>query len=390
MRVRPYHLIRGLTKRGHQVTVLTLWTNEVEHAELEQLKADAYAVEAEQLSRLRPFLNTIHALPTSEPLQAAYCWQPHLARELQRMAAPTNGDNPFDIVHVEHLRGARYGLSLKASSGFNLPIVWDSVDCISQLFRQAAANGASTVSRLLTRFELPRTEQYEGWLLDQFDRVVVTAPHDAAALRHLNPDAQEVSIVPNGVDLAYFTPNENATRNPSRIVMTGKMSYHANVSMARHFVHDILPMIWATRRDAQLWIVGKNPPREVRKLGEHPQITVTGKVPDIRPYLRSATVAVAPTTYSAGIQNKVLEAMACGTPVVASPQAVAALGTRHSRDLLIADGPETFAASVITLMDDPGIRRALGRAGRKYVEHHHRWSDSVHKLEGIYRELIRA
>jgi len=390
VRVRPYHLIRGLSKRGHKVTVLTLWTNQAEREELQQLKAEAYAVEAEPLSRLRPFLNTVKALPTSEPLQAAYCWQPALAEELRQIAVSGNGGNPFDIVHIEHLRGARYGLDLKANPAFNLPIVWDSVDCISQLFREAASNGASTFSRLMTRFELPRTERYEGWLLDQFDRVVVTSPHDAAALRHLNPGAQEVSVVPNGVDQTYFTVNENTTRNPSAIVMSGKMSYHANVSMATHFVHDVLPHIWAVRGDAKLWIVGKDPPREVRQLAQHPQITVTGTVPDIRPYLRSAAVAVAPTPYSAGIQNKVLEAMACGTPVVASPQAVAALGTRHSRDLIVAEDPKVFAASVLALLNDPGIRSALGRAGRKYVERNHRWGDSAGKLEGIYSELINA
>jgi glycosyltransferase involved in cell wall biosynthesis len=268
--------------------------------------------------------------------------------------------------------------------------VWDSVDCISHLFRQAASNGASRMSRLITRFELPRTERYERWLLDQFDRVVVTSPHEAAALRRLNPRAPEISVVPNGVDLAYFTHDESATRNPSAIVLTGKMSYHVNVSMALHFVRDILPLVWNSRSDARLWIAGQDPPREIRSLAQHPQITVTGSVPDLRPYLRSAAVAVAPASYAAGVQNKVLEAMACGTPVVASPQAVAALGARHGRELLVCGDTRSFADGVIALLNDQGIRRALGRAGRKYVEKHHRWNDSVNKLEDMYRELIRV
>ena len=390
VRVRPYQFIRGLTKRGHKVTVRTSWSKREELDELDQLKAEAFAVEAEPLSRLRPFVNMIKALPTAEPLQAAYCWQPVMAEELRHVTASKNGLEPFDIVHVEHLRGARYGIDLKANPNFNIPIVWDSVDCISQLFRQAASNGASKISRLVTRFELPRTERYEGWLLNQFDRVVATSQHDAAALHHLNPGAQGVSIVPNGVDQSYFTSNETLTRKPSAIVMTGKMSYHANVSMVMHFVRDVLPRIWTTRRDAQLWVVGKNPPKEVQRLQEHPLITVTGTVPDIRPYLRAAAVAVAPTPYSAGIQNKVLEAMACGTPVVASPQAVAALGVMRGRDLVVADDPDTFAGEVIALLNDSGARRSLGRAGRRFVEMHHEWGDSVRKLEDIYSELIYA
>ena len=390
VRVRPYHLIRGLTKRGHRVTVVTLWTNKAEQAEFQQLKAEAYAVEAEPLSRLRPFVNTIMALPTSEPLQAAYCWQPVLAEELRHLAVSSNGENPFDIVHVEHLRGARYGLDLKANPAFNLPIVWDSVDCISQLFRQAASNGASTFSRLLTRFDLPRTERYEARLLDQFDRVVATSAHDAAALRSLNGNGAVVSVIPNGVDLDYFTPDISGTRRHSVIVMTGKMSYHANVAMAHRLVSDVLPQIWAERSDIQLWIVGKDPPRSVRKLGRHKQIQVTGTVPDIRPYLRTATLAVAPAPYAVGIQNKVLEAMACETPVVASPRAAGGLNARHGQELLVAESPEEFSTAVLSLLADPGIRRSLGRAARKYVERQHRWSDSAVKLESIYDELIDA
>lgn len=390
VRVRPYHLILGLTERGHDVTVQTLWANDSERAELRHLRTKGCTVDAKPISRLRPFWNVVKALPTAEPLQAAYSWQPALASNMHHITQSTNGHDPFDVIHVEHLRGARYGLDLMARPKFSIPIVWDSVDCISQLFRQASSNGAKKLSRMVTRFERPRTERYEAWLLDKFDRVVVTSPYDAAALQQLNPSARKVEVVPNGVDHSYFNANETTTRNPSAIVMTGKMSYHANVSMTMHFVREILPKIWAERPDAQLWIVGKKPPREIRRLGERSRIFVTGEVPDIRPYLLSASVAVAPAPYSAGVQNKVLEAMASGTPVVASPQAVAALATHHGRDLIVEEDPGGFAKSVVMLLNDPGIRRAIGRAGRQYIEQHHQWGASVGKLEEIYNELIGA
>ena len=391
VRVRPYHLIKGLTARGHRVTVLTLWSDGAERAELERLKTEAQEVRAAPITRLRAYWNSVRALPTTEPLQAAYCWQPALAEQMHRLVSAGNGK--FDVVHVEHLRGARYGLDLKshlAETGVRIPIVWDSVDCISLLFRQAAANGAGAFSRTVTHFELPRTERYEGWLLNQFDRVLVTSGHDAAALRSLNPNAQSVSVLSNGVDLEYFSANGSATRSTSAIVMSGKMSYHANVAMALYFVREVLPRVWAERRDAQLWIVGKDPPREVRELARHPRIKVTGTVADVRPYLRAAAVAVAPQPYAVGVQNKVLEAMACGTPVVASPQAASALQANSGRDLLVADDSKAFSRAVLSLLSDAGIRRSLGRAGRQYVEQHHRWSESVEKLEGIYDELIGA
>lgn len=393
VRVRPYHLIRELWARGHQLTVLALWTDEAERTELEQLKSQAHAVDGMALTRPRSYWNCLKAVPTGQPLQAAFCWQPVLASEIRRRITSKNGRPPFDVVHVEHLRGARYGLDLKshlAETGVRIPIVWDSVDCISLLLRQAAANGSSPFRRTVTRFELPRTERYEGWLLNQFDRVLVTSGHDAAALRSLNPNAQSISVVSNGVDLEYFSANGSATRSTSAIVMSGKMSYHANVAMALYFVREVLPRVWAERRDAQLWIVGKDPPREVRELARHPRIKVTGTVADVRPYLRAAAVAVAPQPYAVGVQNKVLEAMACGTPVVASPQAASALQANSGRDLLVADDSKAFSRAVLSLLNDAGIRRSLGRAGRQYVEQHHRWSDSAEKLEGIYDELIGA
>jgi len=384
VRVRPYHLIRGLAALGHNVRVRTLWTTGTEQEELRELRNLGVEVRGEPLVGLRPYWNVFRAVPTSEPLQAAYSWQPALAAEIRRQAAE------FDVMHIEHLRAARYGLTLGPAGKRPVPIVWDSVDCISELFEQASANGASAFSRFITRFELPRTKRYEARLVDRFDRAIVSTEQDAAALRRLNDNRSSISVVPNGVDLDYFAPDRTGTRQHSTIVMTGKMSYHANVAMAHHFVRDVMPRIWAERPQVQLWIVGKDPTRSVRALGRQGRIQVTGTVPDIRPYLRSAALAVATVPYAVGIQNKVLEAMACGTPVVASPQAVAGLNARHGRELLVAQHPEEACAAVLSLLADPGIRRALGRAGRDYVEQRHRWSDSVARLESIYDELTGA
>lgn len=369
---------------GHNVRVMTLWTNETERRELNELQRIASEVISEPLTGLRPFWNTLRALPTTEPIQAAYSWQPSLAEQVSRMAATA------DVVHVEHLRGARYGLALKNGNLSGPPIVWDSVDCISELFQKASTNGASTHSRLITRFDLPRTQRYEGQLLNQFDQVVVTSDQDAAALRRLNGNGVDVSVIPNGVDLDYFKPDISGMRRHSTIVMTGKISYHANVAMVHRFVEEMLPRIWEERPEIQLWIVGKDPPRSIRKLRRDKRIQVTGTVPDLRPFLRSAALAVVPAPYAVGIQNKVLEAMACETPVVASPQAAAGLKARHGQELLIAEDAEEFSGAVLTLLADPGVRRTLGRAGRKYVEGQHQWSESVMKLEGVYDELIGA
>jgi glycosyltransferase involved in cell wall biosynthesis len=118
-------------------------------------------------------------------------------------------------------------------------------------------------------------------------------------------------------------------------------------------------------------------------------VRVTGYVADLRPHLQGATVAAAPIPYGAGIQNKVLEAMACGLPVVASPQAGSALQARPGIDLLMAGEPADFAAALLKLLGDPALRRALGEAGRQYAVAHHRWERIVGDLEAIYADVVR-
>jgi sugar transferase (PEP-CTERM/EpsH1 system associated) len=391
VRVRPYNLIRNLTSHGHQVSVATLWSNNAEKTALEQLKMDCYQVHAEQTNRWQTLFSCVATLPTSKPLQAAYSWQPKLARQLISLVNQNNND--FDVVHVEHLRGSRYGLFLKSeinSKNKKLPIVWDSVDCISLLFSQASKKSRNLVSRLMTHFETNRTYQYEQWLLGQFDRILVTSSVDKNAfesMRNIDKEQPEISVIPNGVDLDYFHPIGSGARELATVVLSGKMSYHANVAMTMHLVYEILPIVWSQNPEVKLWIVGKDPPQSIRKLAQNPAIQVTGTVNDIRPYLQNATMAVAPITYGAGIQNKVLEAMACGTPVITTSQAVSALSIHPDRDAIIADESGKFAQSILDLLKNPNRQRDVGQAGRRYVEENHRWTDITTKLEEIYSQV---
>ena len=159
IRVRPYNLVRSLAELGHEVTVLTLWSDELERASLAQLQPYTRRVIATHLPRWRSLWNCLTAVPTNKPLQSVFCWEPGMARQIQSLAG-LNGNQQFDVVHVEHLRGAAYGLhfkALQANQRKRIPVVWDSVDSISMLFRQAVTGSQSPVSRSITRFELGRT-----------------------------------------------------------------------------------------------------------------------------------------------------------------------------------------------------------------------------------------
>jgi glycosyltransferase involved in cell wall biosynthesis len=123
-------------------------------------------------------------------------------------------------------------------------------------------------------------------------------------------------------------------------------------------------------------------------LGGSPGIRVTGTVEDIRPYLNQATMALAPIVYGVGIQNKVLEAMACATPVICSPQAVSALKVDVGKDLFVAKDPEEMSRTILDLLDDPERQQQVGWAGRRYVEVHHRWGEMANALTQVYDSAI--
>ena len=395
IRVRPFQLLHVLVQRGHTVTLGAVRSEDSESSDLEYLRGLGIRVVDGDLSTLRSLFNSLLALPTAQPLQASYSWHPGLAQRLARLALT----EPFDVIHVEHLRGARYGLYLQsrlAAAGHATPIVWDSVDCITHLFRQAAGRSASRKSRLTTRFELGRTSRYEPQMLRRFDRTLVTSPTDRETLQELAVAArvgdvgEKIQVVPNGVDLEYFAPDATP-RLPSTIVLTGKMSYHANVTAAQQLVREIMPQVWARRPDVRVWIVGKDPASEVLALADDAdRVWISGTVPDLRPYLRQATLAVAPVPYGAGIHNKVLEAMACGAPVIASQQAVSALHAVDGRDLLVARHPAEFAEQILYLLDNPTRGADLGQAGRAYVERHHAWPGIGNDLEQLYVDLLRT
>jgi glycosyltransferase involved in cell wall biosynthesis len=339
-------------------------------------------------------------------MQAHYSWN---QRFFDRIWFELSEEN-YDVVHVEHLRGVRYGLRIEqrrqAAARNYPPVVWDSVDCISLLCSHAAKASAAITPRLVASAELSRTRRYEAQMTDQFRRIVVTSETDRTALlelpRHrscgsLPHDGEtrdlRIKVIPNGVDLEYFSPGTEQL-DPRRIVFSGKMSYHANVTAAVSLVREVMPRVWQNFPDVSLWIVGKDPSALVRSLvkedplmarGKPSRVTVTGTVDDIRPYLRCAAVAVAPLRYAVGIQNKVLEAMACGTPVVASQAACAALKAQHGTEILVARDPNQMAESVLSVLTNSSLRRDLAIAGRRFAEQTHNWAKIAASLADVYR-----
>jgi sugar transferase (PEP-CTERM/EpsH1 system associated) len=379
IRARSYNFIKALAKRGHEIWLVCLVSERDDPSNVQHLENYCKRVETVYLGTARSLLSCLIKLPSSVALQSAYCF----SKAFSAKVAETLAAQQFDVVHVEHIRAA-YALP----AGERAAAVFDSVDCITSLYRQFAEDKPSRLGRLIAAVEAGKLVRYEPSQAARYDRVVITSDKDKSELNALAPHL-DIDVVSCGVDLEYFG-QENALGEKVRIVLSGKMSYYANEAAASFFCTEILPLIMSSEPQTTLTIVGSSPSRRLRQYGRMPGVTVTGYVPDIRASLRQARVAVCPVTVGAGIQTKVIEAMAMGKPVVATTKACQALSAKDGEDLLIADEPRAFADAVVNVLRDDKLALKLGQNGRKYVENNHSWDENARLLEETYHKAIAS
>lgn len=411
-RVRSYQLVQGLAALGHSVTVAALAADQADEDRLERFRELGMDVVWTRLPVAQTVRNCLAGLLSRRPLQASYCWQPKLAARLRRLVA----ERDFDVIHVEHLRGAVYGLDLKrflnGSSATRVPIVWDSVDCISRLLEQASTRAPGLTRRWLIRFELERTRQWESWLTSQFDLSVTTTRREAEALRALvrprldgngRPDrtfpsepegpGPDIRVVCNGVDLNHRQgPGRRETEVRPVIAMSGRMSYHANIAAALFLVKEVMPGVWSRRPHTVVRLIGEKPPPVLQRLAKlRPGcIEVLGSVDDLQSALKPVVAAVAPMPYGVGVQNKVLEAMSCRIPVVATPAVLDGVQARPGEEILIGRNAAELARQLLLLLEDHSLRRSIGESGRRYVEQHHCWARKTQELVAVYQDACAA
>ena len=222
----------------------------------------------------------------------------------------------------------------------------------------------------------------EGKIGQQFDRVLVVSEAERTCCESIARD--RVTAVPNGVDLEYFAPRaqETAERQPPTLVFTGVMDYRPNVDGIAWFVKSILPSVRAAVPDVRLFIVGNRPSKTVQRLASDPGVVVTGFVPDVREYVARG-VSIEPLRIARGIQNKVLEAMAMGRPIVVTPQAFEGIDAEPGRDLMVASDEREFAERTIECLQDLVHADRLGHAARVRAEQAYSWSKNLALLDEL-------
>jgi glycosyltransferase involved in cell wall biosynthesis len=289
----------------------------------------------------------------------------------------------FDALLVEGLEMTPY-LDVIAGGDPRPLIVYDAHNAEHVLQRRAWENDRrrfrSLPAALYSWIQWDRLRRLEADVCHRVDLVICTSEPDRRALAAVAPGLEPL-VVPNGVDTAQHPATPPTQRSEGRLVFVGKMDYRPNRDAARWFAETIFPRIRAERSDVQFLVVGRDPTPAVRRLGRLSGVRVIGAVDDVHRYFREAAVAVAPLRMGGGTRIKILEAMANGTPNVATTIAVEGLEVEKGRDLLIADTASELAHAVLELLADREKAHAIGQAGRRLVTDRYDWKRLVPPLE---------
>jgi len=264
-----------------------------------------------------------------------------------------------------------------------VPAVFDAVDCLSMVESRRRAVTKNPFVKLFSWMESKKFALSEAKASRRFNRVAISSAVDRQAYPIPAGLREKIDVIPNSVDLEHFGFRQfEAQKN--LLVFCAKLDYFPNRDAALYFARCVWPVVRARRPELRLEIVGSRPPRSVRQLDGKDNIRLIASVPDVRPFLGRAWVALCPIRIRAGIQYKMLEAMALGVPLIATPVCCPGLQVEAGKHLLVADGPEQFASAIELLLDDVTLREKLIRAGRAYVERQHDGVESIRALSNSY------
>lgn len=382
---RHYHFLRELSK-NHAVTLLTLARSEIPTEAREEI---ASYTEQVITYEVKPTNGSSASRPiTSAPIYS----DSRLEREWRLRQAVRQMRKTFrSLTRVE-----KYDVVLfHGKSVFpviedwnGLPIVVDFCDATSLRIRDRM-NYVDGTKRLLLKLRYIQVRRIEEKLVRKTPYLAFISSRDREAILGLDSKAD---IIANGLDLNYWRRKTDSART-NCLALSGVMDYAPNEDAALYLTDEILPLLRQSSPDIEVIIIGRDPtPALIDRSKRHPEVTVTGYVDDMRPYLEQATIFAAPVRYASGQQNKIQEALAMEIPVVTTSIVAAGVQAEGGQEapVYVADGAQAFADSVIDLLEKPEERLRLASLGRQYAEEHYDWSRSAEHLERMCYAAIEA
>jgi glycosyltransferase involved in cell wall biosynthesis len=371
--LRHYFLIKEISK--HHTVVL--------------LSVVGPKFSSSHLRALQPFTEKIHTFTSSYKGKS-------IGRRLLRRLYSLSGDYRTDAIVLQMraavkvlMKDERFDLVILSGKETyptirdlkGVPLVVDMCDATSSRVRgrMQYAKWAQLPILMLDYYQVRRIEKA---LVKKASHLLFASARDREAL--LGHSFNQVTVIPNGVDLNFWKRG-SAKRGQNKIVFTGAMDYPPNIDASLFLINEILPLVRQSIPDAQILIVGRDPVSKLRRAGEKLGVTVTGYVEDVRPYLEQATVFAAPLRFGAGIQNKILEAMAMEVPVITSPLAAAGLCTDTGEfpPIQVARSTQEFAEQIVQNLDSSSRDSTPDYNARYFIESNFVWNRIGRKLEEV-------
>lgn len=365
-KLRNYHLLKALASE-HEVTLATFCSpGEQNGSWLEAVVPLCRAVYPVPLGRRKMLLNVLR-LPHLPVTMAA-----RASARMARLLKWLTREQKFDVAYACQLKMGGY----LRHCGTRRRVA-DLTDVVSLLHRRMLYFAPSWPAKVFSAAEARRLAFWERRVARSADLVLLVSPVDAAELAKMVPGAR-IAVLPNGVDLEYFRPLPDPGRPV--LIFWGHLRYPPNADGIVWFCREIFPAVKRAVPETTLVVAGKEPPPVVTALGSLPGVKIIGHVPDLRPYLAQAAVAIVPLRFGTGLRNKILEAFASGRAVVSTPLGCEGLEVTPGLHLEVADGPEEFATKVACLLRDLSRRAVLAASGRKLVEERYAWKTLSKKL----------
>ena len=358
-RIRNFHILKHLAEK-HQVSLIYPSFSSKDEGCLDTLRKFCVSVKTVHMSPILANLRCAFGLFGSKPLTNAYFYSPHLQEMVDQ--------ERYDLAIADCSSMAQYVMNVK------IPKMIDFVDVDSDKWNMYAQKSKFPKSLIYKR-EYARLREFEACLVKEFDVSIVISDQE----RDFLPDTERLFVVRNGIDLEFFEPRRETNNEPT-LIFTGAMNYFPNIDGVLFFNEEVFPRIQRAVPAVKFIVGGMEPSPAIQQLASDHTI-VTGFVPDMRAYLREASVSVVPLRIAKGIQNKVLEAMAMRVPVVATTLANQGINAKDGKEVMIADNPEDFAQAVIELLINEKMRISMADNARQFVEEHFSWEQNLAALD---------
>ncbi len=369
-KLKIYNLAKRLALH-HELHLITFTEQKSDIQYLPKLDAIFSKIEIVHLPKLQSVFNVGLGLLGKLPLQVNYFKSNAFDKKLKTLLK----ENSYDAVHVQHLRMAQYAIQQK-----QLFRILDLPDAFSLYWQRRKNVPRSFFTRWLDTIESERVLKYEKYILNEFNLNLVCSNEDLKFLENKH-NIQTIRLLPNGVDTDKFKPMAHDYSHAHTLLFTGNMDYDPNVDAVIYFANDVFPLIKQQFPNVKFVIAGQRPIEKVKALAQIKDVDVTGFIPDLSEMYNAASVVVAPLRFGAGTQNKVLEAMAMGIPVVCSNIGFEGLGINDGEGAFMRTDANSFATQVIALLKDATLRQSVGEKGVEVIQKSFSWNTVAATLE---------